>query len=135
MKTLLIILSLFFTSVSVHAATKKTGYLIKSNFTLTASGKQMKSQSEFIMSEDNKTWTSLVEAKNGVALLGRIVKTEKDAIHMEYIIVDTTRPNVVISTPSIIARLGEQAEISVGGNTDEVKVSLLAKKTEYTQTK
>lgn len=135
MKLFITMFSLCLASANLNAAPKKTGYLIKSDFAFTTSGKEIKSQSEFIMSEDNKIWTSLVEPKNGVALLGRIVKTDKDAIHMEYIVVDITRPNVVISTPSIIARLGEKAEMSVNGNSEEVKVGLLAKKTEYTQTK
>lgn len=87
------------------------------------------------MAEDNKGWTTLTEPKNGVALLGRVVKSDKETLQFEYIVVDTTKNNVVISTPAIIAKLGEKAEITVGTETEKVAISLLATPNEYSAKK
>ena len=113
------------------------GFKIDTQFDFQIDQKKVASKSTFILPENNKTWTSLTEPKNGVALLGRVVKSDKDSLHLEYIVVDTTSKNVVISTPAIVARLGEKAEISLGSDSskDKVAISLLAVPTEYTEKK
>lgn len=121
-------------STNLWAATKQNGFKVETTFDYHNSGKEIKSQSTFILAKENKTWTTLIEPKSGVALLGRVVKSDKKSLHFEYIVVDTTKNNAVISTPAIIANLGEKAEITVGSNAeqDKVAISLLATETEYT---
>lgn len=125
---------LLISSTNLWGAQNQKGFKIETNFDYQNSGKEIKSQSTFILAKDNKIWTSLTEPKNGVALLGRVVKSDKKSLHFEYIVIDTTKNNAVISTPAIIANLGEKAEITVGSNSDQEKVaiSLLATETEYT---
>ena len=130
----LIALFLLICSTNLWAVPKQTGFKIETAFDYRNSGKKITSQSTFILAKDHNTWTTLTEPKSGVALLGRVVKSEEKSLHFEYIVVDTTKNNAVISTPAIIANLGEKAEITVGSNADQEKVaiSLLATETEYT---
>ena len=93
------------------AKTNLPGYLIKSNLVFTSSGKEVKTEGEFILSKDNKTWTSLTKVRDGVTLLGKIVAADGNSIHLEYIVIDTSKASAVISTPAILAKLGETAEI------------------------
>ena len=129
---LMIMTCYLFLSTSLIAAPKKIGYLIKSDLVFASAGKEIKTQGEYILPEDKKQWTSLVEAKNGVTLLGKLVSVEKDIIRLDYIVVDTRKSNAVVSMPSMIVKLGEAAEIATEQNSEKIKVQILAKKTEFT---
>ncbi len=124
-------------STNLWAAPKQMGFRIESAFSYQKSGQMIKSQSDFILAEESKIWTTLIEPKNGVAVLGRVVKADKKSLHIEYLVVDTTKSNAVISTPEIITNFGEKAEITMGSDADPVKVviSLLATQTEFTSSK
>lgn len=127
-------LLLLICSTNLWAAPKQMGFKIETALDYQNSGKEIKSQSTFILAKDSKIWTTLTEPKNGVALLGRVVKSDEKSLHFEYIVVDTTKSNVIISTPAINANFGEKAEITVGSDADQEKVtiSLLATETTYT---
>jgi hypothetical protein len=114
------------------AAPKKIGYLLKSDLVFTSAGKEIKAHGEFILPEDNSNWTSLVETKDGVTLLGKLVSIEKDVMHLDYIVVDTKRTNAVVSMPSVLVKLGEAAEVTTEQNSEKIKVTILAKKTDFT---
>jgi hypothetical protein len=127
-------LTVVFFSMQSFAKEVQNGFKIESEFTYESSLKKMKSKSEFILAANHKAWTTLAQPKDGVALLGRVTSSDKKSISLEYIVVDTSQANAVISTPAIIARLGEKAQIEVGSNDskEKVVVSLLATRTEYT---
>jgi type II secretory pathway component GspD/PulD (secretin) len=120
---------------SIAATDMNKGFKVETQFNYSKNGEKIASNSSFILAENNKTWNTLAEPKNGVALLGRIVKSDKATLQLEYIVVDTTKNNAVISTPAIIAKLGEKAEITVGTDTETVAISLLATATEYSTKK
>lgn len=127
--------SLVLATLALHAqaaSETRNGLLIKTSFTYESEGKSSKSESSFILDEQNKAWTNLVPPKNGVALLGRMVSKSAGNLHMEYIVVDTTKGNSVISTPAIVAMLGEPAEVGMTApNGPTIAVGLLATPTTY----
>lgn len=137
MKTMLIVMVLSGLSTAASIPNQKTqqGFLIKSELVYTANGEEIKSNREFILPQNNKSWNTLVDPKNGVAVLGRMVKADQKSIHLEYMIVDTKKPNAIISTPSIGALLGENAEISTKGDTEQFTIKLLASRTDFTSEK
>ncbi|MBY0314566.1 MAG: hypothetical protein K2Q26_03540 [Bdellovibrionales bacterium] len=134
MRALFACISLAFplAAIQVNAAEQK-GFLVKTAFEYQGKDKTSKSESTFILDAKNKAWTTLTEPKDGIALLGRMTSSSSKSIEMEYIVVDTTQKNAVISTPAIKALLGELAKIEVGEkNSGKVSVSLLAQPTAYT---
>ena len=121
------------TSLPLFAATPNKGYKIETEFSYSQNGHTTHSKSEFILAKETKTWTTLTKPKDGVVLLARIVSQKEPSIGLEYIVVDTKQENAVVSTPMILATLGERSEISVGmtDTNSEVKIGLKAESTEY----
>lgn len=133
MRRTIIALALLASTTSL-AATKKAeeaGYLIQSNLTYQTSEGVVETAREFILPESNKGWTALTAPKSGVVLLGKLAKADLKTIHMEYMLVDTRNDSSVVSTPAIIARLGEEAKVTVEGDKDKVAISLTAKRTKF----
>lgn len=133
----IITILLLMSSTQLWGAQSQQGFKIDTHFEFKNSDKDIKAQSTFILAKDNNTWTTLTEPEEGVVLLGRVVKSEKKSLHIEYIVIDTTQSPAVISTPAFVANLGERAEITAGSKADQKKVaiSLLATETEYTNKK
>ena len=135
MRTVLSLIGLFLIAAVVHAKTGDSkGFLIKTVFDYQAKEKTSKSEATLILDAKNKTWTTLLPPKNGIALLGRLAESDSKSIQMEYIVVDTNQNNAVISTPRITALLGETASIELGTSGEKVMVSLLATATTYKKT-
>ncbi|PIU00027.1 MAG: hypothetical protein COT74_06655 [Bdellovibrionales bacterium CG10_big_fil_rev_8_21_14_0_10_45_34] len=112
---------------------KSEGYLVKTNFKYRTGKKNVENAGELILSKDNKIWTTLVNAKEGFTVLGRITEVKNDTLYMEYIVVDANKtPNGVISTPQVVSKLGEAASIEVGNKNETISLELLATKTSYT---
>lgn len=78
-----------------------------------------------------QAWSAVPQ--NGVTLLGRIVSAKKKSLHLEYMVVDSTRDNVVIDSPALIALIGEKAQVEMTGEKEKVSVSLLANPAVYTE--
>jgi len=136
MRLTMIVLALLITVSAYASPEKRNGFLIKSDLNYSYGDKQVKKSQEFIMDDSLNSWTTLTDLKGGVLLLGKRVKADKETIHMEFIVVDTNKtPNGVLSTPSIIARLGEPAHITIEGNRENKKekiaFTLTATRTEY----
>jgi hypothetical protein len=128
------LVSFFVTLVCLNSVAETNinkGFKVETHFDYSNNGKKIASKNSFILAEDNKTWNTLAEPKNGVALLGRIVKSDKTTLQLEYIVVDTTKNNAVISTPAIIAKWGKKAELTIEAGAETVAISLLATPTEY----
>lgn len=135
MKKTITLITLLLCQLS-YAAVKNEGYLINTNLKYTtASKKEISASKEFILPADNKGWVTLTDFKNNVVLLGRALKADKETIHLEYMLIDgNQKPNVVVSTPSIVAIFNEPTSIRVGeqGEKPTLSLSVVAKKTEYT---
>lgn len=115
------------------AAEKLDGYLVDTTFQYKMGERSGRAQSKIIFAKDNTTWNNLVKPSKDVALLGRMVKGDKQQIHMEYIVVDTSRANAIVSTPAIITELGETAEVMVGTSDapEKIAIKLVATPTKY----
>ena len=133
MKTILFVLTFCCFANAVDSTTQglHQGFLIKSELIYTVNGAEMKSHRELILSNKNRSWNTLVNAKDGIALLGKILRSDHKSIQVEYLLVDTNQANAVITTPSIMALLGEKTEISAKSDVLEFTVKLLATKTDY----
>lgn len=107
------------------------GFLIQTELAYESNSHEIKTGKELILPESNRTWTPLTTPKDGVTLLGRLAEVRPDTIKMEYILVDTRIESAVISTPAIIARLNEKAEIGMNSDKSKVSVSLKAKRTTF----
>jgi hypothetical protein len=97
------------------------------------SKKDISVSKEMVIPIGNTQWLPLTDAKDQVVLLGRIAQTDGTALKVEYMLIDGhQKPSSVVSTPTILARLGEPAEISVADSKQKsnFSISLTAKKTE-----
>jgi len=123
---------LLVSSITISSAsTQDNGYLIETNLIYKSDTKTVAVSDELILPINSKKWVSLTTSKDGVSVLGKLVKSTPSTIHIEYIVIDSSKkPNNVISTPSIISKLGEKAEIKIEGP-EAVKISLLAKPTQF----
>lgn len=113
---------------------KESGYLFETQFEVKTGNKTVTSTSKIVVPKGSKHWTTLTEPKKGIALLGRIMTQTDKTIGMEYIVVDTTKKNAVLSTPQIVTNLGQKAEISSFDGKERVKITLTATETEFTKT-
>lgn len=107
------------------------GLKVDTQFSYSENGKKQSTKSTMIIAADNKTWNTLTEPKEGVALLGRVTQVDQNSIQMEYIVVDTKKNNAVISTPMMIAKPGQTSEITIGESTDQIAITFLGTPTEY----
>ncbi len=130
-KITVLFLVAFVSIASMATINASKGFKIETQFEYSNNDKSMTSKGEFILAENNKSWTTLTEPKNGVALLGRVAKSDKTGLRFEYIVVDTTKNNAVISTPMIITKMGQKAEVTMSTETEKIVISLLATPTEY----
>ncbi|MBI1862416.1 MAG: hypothetical protein HYR96_16000 [Deltaproteobacteria bacterium] len=128
---LLFTLCVFMNASPMPISKTENGFLIKTVLSYTSSSGVIESEREFILPKNNTSWNTLVDPKNGVALIGRLVKSDKKSIHIEYMILDTKKANAIISTPSIAALLGESAEIGTQTDTEQISIKFLASRTEY----
>ncbi|MCM2323015.1 MAG: hypothetical protein NDJ90_07110 [Oligoflexia bacterium] len=132
MKEMMMILPLLMATMASAATTSESGFLVKTKLTYQTPKSLIESVGELILPNTNKGWTPLTYPKEGVVLLGRMVKFDSATIHLEYMLVDTRNAeSSVVSTPSIITRLGEEAKVSVDTAGDKISISLLAKKTSF----
>ena len=123
-------------SLSHAAVQKQNGFLLKTIFEYKANNKITKSESSFILDAKNKTWTTLTPPKDGITLLGRMMDSNAKSIGFEYIVVNTNEKNSVISTPQMIARIGENATLEMNiPNKEKISISLMASPTEYESAK
>jgi len=136
MRYLSSILFLLITPFASFAA-ETGGLLVKSELTYVSGKREVRKAQESILSDSMKSWTSLTDIKDGVLLLGRMVKTSDQLVEMEFIVVDTlATPNRVVATPSIISPMGQPSKISVESNNDrgvpeKIEVSLTASRTKF----
>ena len=116
---------------------ERDGYKLTTKLNYVTDKNEMATQSTIIISKENKTWTMLTNTNKGVLLLGKMVTSGKQTIHMEYIISDTTKsPQDIVPTASIIARFDNPSKITLSGkNKDKVEVELMAQVTKYTENK
>jgi hypothetical protein len=120
------------TAQTSFAAAQAKGFAIKTQFQYSDAKKKIDTQKTFMLDEKSTTWNTMADPKDGIALLGRLVKSEKDALQFEYIVVDTTRDNSIISTPVMITKPGVEAKISLGSEKEKVTIALKATPTDYT---
>jgi hypothetical protein len=113
------------------AATQENGFSIESSLTYKSDNKTVTTSDELILPIDSRHWVSLISPKDGVSVLGKLVTSTPTTVHIEYIVLDNSKkPNNIISTPSIVSKLGEKAEIKIEGP-ESVKISLLARPIQF----
>ena len=128
MRTLFIV---FIFSLVASAKTQQ-GFLMKSELTYSADGEEIKSEREFILPRDNKSWNTLTEPQKGIVLLGRVVKSDRKSIYLESMVINSNKADAILSTPSIAMSTNGTSEISLKNETEEVKVRLTVSETDYT---
>lgn len=140
MHQLLILLSLVasLNALAAKPALETSGILIATQLTYRSESKTIETSKELIISQSNNGWTALITPKEGVVLLGRMVKRQETILQMEYLLIDTMAEPTVVSTPAIIARFGDESKISVSGpvggpgdSKEKIEISLLARKTTF----
>ena len=111
-----------------HAASGagfEKGYLLRTELNYQKADKVFHSDLKQIVAPDMKGWLTLAPSKEGVMLLGRVIKTEGQTIQMEYLVVDGSKqPNSVISAPSITTQLGLPAKVSMEDDEIGEKISV-----------
>ncbi len=119
---------MFLMGVSAFANSDRSGYLLKTELSYEAGSQKVDTSSVVVLAAANNAWTQLSASKEGVLLLGRLVDLKGKNIHMEYLLLDTRRENKVVSTPAIIATLGQKATFEARDGKEKVTVSLTATK-------
>ena len=95
-------------------------------------GKEMVATKNLKLSKDSKEWEPIANLKNGVTLLGRMVKVENDNIGFEYMLIDPNKQNEqIITKANINTLLGIPSQISIGDEktNSEMVLSFTAQKT------
>lgn len=67
-----------------------------------------------------------VPPKDGVTLLGKLVENENKTLNVEYMVIDTNRPNALVDMPTATAKLGELSKIESMDNRGRVSVQMIA---------
>lgn len=112
--------------IAAHAADLR-GYQIATWFDYDSNGRQLKTETTITIDDKNKTWMTLAPAKNGVTLIGRVVSSAAKTIDIEFVVIDTHLPGVVVVSPEIKAIIGEKANLVIKRPRDEkITISLLA---------
>lgn len=134
MKKLFLTLYFVLFSIQSHASqatgAKKHDYLVKVQFSYSDTNKNFQTHHELIVNEDNQDWIPLTTGKQGVALIGKLHKTEKGIFTTEFMVVDTASVPVLIQNMGIVGQLGKTSEINSDYHQQKVKISLLAIPTE-----
>lgn len=86
--------------------------------------KDISTSKEIILSRGNINWTPLTDIQDEVILLGRVAQASDESIKVEYMLIDGhKKPSTIVSTPTLVARLNEAAQISI---TDPDKKSIIS---------
>jgi hypothetical protein len=118
-------------SFSAAASESKGGLLVKTNLEFTTKGRALQTESQFTFSQESKSWVTLGEPKKGIVLLAKIGQVDGEQVQVNYIVVDTTKkPNGVISNPTLTARLGKEAMISLTTDAEEVSITMTPRRVE-----
>ena len=130
---ILFAVTLLCSAIHPSFASEKTqlGYLVSSRLNYKTEAGTIETSRKIILPATNNSWTPLTTPKNGVMLIGKLVKAEDDIVQMEYIVVDTRKESAVVSTPTIATRLGKQTEASTENAKTKITISLLATKTTF----
>jgi hypothetical protein len=126
MRTLLLICPLVLASIAHGKAADAKGFYLKTAFEYQSGDKTTKTESASVLDANYKGWTTLVPPKDGVTLLGKLVENENKTIQVEYMVIDTNRPNALVSSPSVVAKVGESATIESQDNRGRVSVQMVA---------
>jgi hypothetical protein len=127
MRAFLFLCPLVVASIASGKAADAKGFYLKTAFEYQTGEKTTKTENTSVLDANYKGWTTLVPPKDGVTLLGKLIENENKTVQVEYMVIDTNRPNALVSTPSVIARPGEAAHIeSVDSRGQRVSVQLIA---------
>ncbi len=123
----LLLLSFLFVSVAHGKAVDAKGFYLKTAFEYQTADKITKAETTQMLDSNYKGWTTLIPPKDGVTLLGKLAEGENKTINVEYMVIDTNRPNALVSSPSVVARIGESARIETADSRGQrVSVQLIA---------
>jgi hypothetical protein len=127
MRALLLLCPLVVASIASGKAADAKGFYLKTAFEYQTGDKTTKAENTSVLDANYKGWTTLVPVKDGVTLLGKLIENENKTVQVEYMVIDTNRPNALVSTPTVTARPGESAKIeSVDSRGQRVSVQLVA---------
>jgi hypothetical protein len=133
--------TLVITLVSLHVfaaeiGKSEKGFLLKTSLAYTQNKATTKSESTFILDENNKSWATLVPEKDGLTVLGRMLAHDAKSISMEYLVLDLKRPQSVIAAQKIVNVFDSQAMVESGLETGEkIALAMTATPTDYKKIK
>ncbi|MBX9765728.1 MAG: hypothetical protein K2X47_00530 [Bdellovibrionales bacterium] len=134
MKLFLSILTLLIYG-SAFSATPREGYSLKTKLNYkSGTKKDISATKEIILPTGTFDWVPLTDIQDEVVLLGRVAQTTDSSVKVEYMLIDGhKKPSTIVSTPSILARLNEAAEISITApdNRSIISISLMVKATTF----
>jgi hypothetical protein len=127
MRALLLLCPLVVASIAHGKAVDAKGFYLKTAFEYQTADKTTKTETTSMLDSSYKGWTTLVPPKDGVTLLGKLAEGENKTLNVEYMVIDTNRQNTIVSTSSVIAKIGESAKIETADSRGQrVSVQLVA---------
>lgn len=125
-------LALCITASSAFASILPTkNVTIATNFEMKTAKTTINTSGTMIVDPTKPQWITLVPPKDGVALLGRVAKLVGKVATMEFMVVDTNQTEAMTSNAKIVAKLGQQAQISQGPTDSDptLKIAVTVEKT------
>lgn len=109
------------------SATLEKGVILKTSFEYKTNENSVKTEKRVFLADRESKWVNLSHPRDGVVLLGRMLKHDQANLEMEYLIVDTNRTDAVLTTPSITTPIGKKSIINLDRPSEKITLSLISK--------
>jgi hypothetical protein len=106
------------------------GINIESAMTYTAPGRDVKSSRTFVWTPKQKGWIPMAEAKEGIALIGR-VEDQGSTLRIDDLLVDSNDSSGIVSIPAVVLKFGEKVQVKADSGQRHVVVNLMAKRVSF----
>lgn len=87
-------------------------------------GKAVKLDHTVVLTSRARTWVPLIPPSGNLTLLGRLAQKDGDRVRVEYILLDSSKKNPVVATPSIISKMHLKTELQDNSSGRKVSIAL-----------
>jgi hypothetical protein len=106
------------------SAQKEQFYDVSCKLTYVIGKNPISLEKEFQISENATEWTTFLRDSHGVLLLGKFAQKPEHTVAVEFLLIDPSKKEPVVTSPKLISKLGEKSEISVKTHPEPVSIVL-----------
>jgi hypothetical protein len=109
---------------SEKSAQKEQFYDVSCKLSYIVGKNQISLEKEFQVPENSTEWTTFLRDSRGVLLLGKFSQKPEHTVAVEFLLIDPSKKEPVVTSPKLISKLGEKSEISVKTHPETVSIAL-----------